>query len=75
MDYKYRVDFYYWNCGSGFSHIETNSYKDTYVEAKEYVNNINKNYLKKLPYDAIWIKIVDNENDYVLDDYWWNLKN
>ena len=23
MDYKYRVDFYYWNCESGFSHIET----------------------------------------------------
>lgn len=71
MDYKYRVDFYYWNCGSGFTHVETYTYRNTYVEAKEYVNNINKNVLKKYMCDGIWIKIVDNENDYVISDFWW----
>lgn len=71
MDYKYRVDFYYWNCGSGFTHVETYAYRNTYVEAKEYVNNINKNVLKKYMCDGIWIKIVDNENDYVISDFWW----
>jgi hypothetical protein len=72
MDYKYRVDFYYWNCGSGFSHVETYAYKNTYVEAKECVNNINKNIFKKYPHDDIWIKIVDNENDYVVSEWWEN---
>lgn len=76
MDYKYRVDFYYWNCASGFTHVETYAYRNTYVEAKEYVNNINKNILKKYICDGIWIKIVDNENDYVISEYWWeNTKN
>ncbi len=75
MDYKYRVDFYYWNCDSGFSHVETYAYKNTYVEAKEYVSYINKDYLNKLPYDSIWVKIVDNENDYVVSEYWYDIKN
>ena len=76
MDYKYRVDFYYWNCASGFTHVETYTYRNTYVEAKEYVNNINKNVFKKYMCDGIWIKIVDNENDYVISDFWWeNTKN
>lgn len=74
MDYKYRVDFYYWNCGSGFSHVETYAYKNTYVEAKECVNNINKNIFKNYPYNGIWIKIVDNENDYVVSELWWENK-
>ena len=71
MEAKYRVDFYYWNCASGFTHVETYAYRNTYVEAKEYVNNINKNILKKYMCDGIWIKIVDNENDYVVSDFWW----
>lgn len=71
MDCKYRVDFYYWNCETGFSHIKTNSYRDTFIEAEEYVSYINKDYLNKLPYDGIWVKIVDNENDYVVSEFWW----
>ena len=74
MDYKYRVDFYYWNCRSGFSHVETIENTNTFSKAKEYVNNIDMDYFTEILYDAIWVKIVDNENDYVLDDYWWNLK-
>lgn len=75
MDYKYRVDFYYWNCDSGFSHVETYAYKNTYVEAKECVNNINKNIFRNCSHDSIWIKIIDNENDYVVSELWWKNKN
>lgn len=71
MDYKFRVDFYYWKCGSGFTHIETYIHTDTYIEAKEYVDNINKDYFKKFANDGVWIKIVDNENDYVVSEFWW----
>ena len=68
MDYKYRVDFYYWNCDSGFSHVETYAYKNTYVEAKECVNNINKNIFKKYPHDDIWIGNKDH------DENWWTMR-
>ena len=75
MDYKYRVDFYYWNCGSGFSHVETIENINTFIGAKQYADNIDIDYFTEIPYDAIWVKIVDNENDYVVDDYWWELNN
>ena len=72
---KYRIDFYFWNCDSGFSHVETYAYKNTYVEAKECVNNINKNIFRNYPHDGIWIKIVDNENDYVVSELWQSINN
>lgn len=75
MDCKYRVDFYYWNCESGFSHVETIENINMFVEAKQYVDNIDMDYFTNIPYDAIWIKIVDNENDYVLSEFWWDLEN
>ena len=75
MDYKYRVDFYYWNCETGFSHVETIENINMFVEAKQYVDNIDMDYFTNIPYDAIWIKIVDNENDYVLSEFWWDLEN
>lgn len=74
MNFKYRIDFYFWNCDSGFSHVETYAYKNTYVEAKECVNNINKNIFRNYPHDGIWIKIIDNENDYVVSELWWKNK-
>lgn len=40
MDYKYRVDFYYWNCRSGFSHVETIDYSNVFIEAKKYISDI-----------------------------------
>ena len=75
MDCKYRVDFYYWNCETGFSHVETIENINMFVEAKQYVDNIDMDYFTNIPYDAIWIKIVDNENDYVLSEFWWDLEN
>lgn len=70
---KYRIDFYYWNCGSGFNHIETVYYPNTFVSANEYVNNIDIDFYTNIPYDAIMVRTVDNENDYVLSEYWWNI--
>lgn len=70
---KYRVDFYYWNCNSGFSHIETVENTNTLFNAKEYVDNIDIDYYIEIPYDAIMVRIIDNENDYVLSEYWWEL--
>ena len=75
MNFKYRIDFYYWNCDSGFSHIKTIDYSDIFINAKEYINDIDIDYYLSIPYDAIWVKVVDNENDYVVSEYWWNLKN
>lgn len=75
MDCKYRVDFYYWNCETGFSHVETIENINMFIEAKQYVDNIDMDYFTNIPYDAIWIKIVDNENDYVLSEFWWDLEN
>lgn len=75
MDYKFRVDFYYWNCETGFSHVETIENINMFVEAKQYVDNIDMDYFTNIPYNAIWIKIVDNENDYVLSEFWWDLEN
>jgi len=75
MDYKYRVDFYYWNCDSGFNHIETIENTNVLFNAKEYVDNIDIDYFTEIPYDAIMVRVMDNENDYVLSEYWWNLKN
>lgn len=71
---KYRVDFYYWNYNSGFSHhIDTIEYTNTLFNAKEYADSIDIDYFTEIPYDAIWVKIVDNENDYILSEYWWKL--
>lgn len=75
MEAKYRVDFYYWKCGSGFSHVETIEKTNTIIKANEYVNNIDIDYYLDIPYDAIWVKVVDNENDYVVSEYWWELNN
>ena len=75
MREKVRVDFYYWNCGSGFSHIKTIDYSSIFIDAKKYVDNIDVDYFIDIPYDAIMVRTVDNENDYVLSEYWWNLKN
>lgn len=73
METKYRVDFYYWNCDSGFSHIETVENINTLFNAKEYADSIDVDYFTEIPYDAIWVKIIDNENDYILSEYWWKL--
>ncbi len=70
---KYRVDFYYWNYNSGFSHIKTVEYTNTLFNAKEYVNNIDIDYSTEILYNAIMVRVVDNENDYVLSEYWWKL--
>ena len=73
METKYRVDFYYWNCDSGFSHIETVENINTLFNAKEYADNIDIDYYTEIPYDAIMVRVMDNENDYVLSEYWWEL--
>lgn len=73
MNFKYRIDFYFWNCGSGFSHIKTVEYTNTLFDAKEYVNNIDIDYSTEILYNAIMVRVVDNENDYVLSEYWWKL--
>ena len=73
METKYRVDFYYWNCDSGFSHIETVENTNTLFNAKEYADNIDIDYYTEIPYDAIMVRVMDNENDYVLSEYWWEL--
>lgn len=70
---KYRVDFYYWNCDSGFSHIETIENTNTLFNAKEYADSIDVDYFTEIPYDAIMVRVVDNENDYILSEYWWKL--
>ena len=75
METKYRVDFYYWNCDSGFSHIETVENTNTLFNAKEYADNIDIDYFTEIPYDAIMVRVMDNENDYVLSEYWWDIKN
>ena len=75
LDNKYRIDFYYWSCNSGFTHVETIKHLHTFINAKEYVDNIDIDYFSEIPYDAIMVRTVDNENDYVLSEYWWNLKN
>ena len=85
MNAKYRVDFYYWNKDTGFSHVETVDNNLEYFDnAKEYIEDIentaewiglnSEGYgMPITDYDAIWVKIVDNENDYVLSEYWWEL--
>ena len=73
METKYRVDFYYWNCDSGFSHIETVENTNTLFNAKEYADNIDIDYFTEIPYDAIMVRVMDNENDYVVSEYWWEL--
>lgn len=75
MNFKYRIDFYFWNCDSGFSHIKTICHPNTFISAKEYVNNIDIDFYTNIPYDAIMVRTVDNENDYVLSEYWWSIKN
>lgn len=40
-----------------------------------YISDIDVDYFIDIPYDAIMVRTVDNENDYVLSEYWWNLKN
>ena len=72
---KYRIDFYYWKRDSGFHHVETINHIDNFINASEYVNNISIDYYDDIPYDSIWVKVVDNENDYVLSEYWWELHN
>lgn len=79
---KYRVDFYYWNKDGGFHHVERADNLDYPIPAKEYVEEI-EDYARSqgldkegygMPitdYDAIFVRIVDNENDYPLSDYWW----
>ena len=74
METKWRVDFYYWKKDSGFSHIETFDQLDCcFWDAKTYLEETDID-TSNMNCDAIWVKIVDNENDYVVDDYWWNLK-
>lgn len=83
MGAKYRVDFYYWNKDTGFSHVETvDNNLDYFINAKEYIEDIENTAewiglsgegygMPITDYDAIWVKIVDNENDYVMSEYWW----
>ena len=79
---QYRVDFYYWNKEGGFHHVERVDDLDYPIPAKEYVEEIENTAsffgLSKegygMPitnYDAIFVRVVDNENDYPLSDYWW----
>lgn len=77
MNFKYRIDFYFWNCDSGFSHIKTIDYSNIVIDAERYANEIDIDYYTEVPNDAeaILVRTVDNENDYVLSEYWWNLKN
>lgn len=77
MNFKYRIDFYFWNCGSGFSHIKTIDYSNIFIDAKRYANEIDIDYYTEVPNDAeaILVRTVDNENDYVLSEYWWDIKN
>lgn len=71
---KYRVDFYYWTNECGFeSYYKTVDHLQTFIDAKEYVNNIDVDYFTEIPYDAIMVRVMDNENDYVLSEYWWEL--
>lgn len=75
-DFKYRIDFYFWTNGCGFdSCIQTVDRLNTFIDAKEYVSDIDIDYFAEVPYDAIMVRTVDNENDYVLSEYWWNIKN
>ncbi len=75
METKYRIDFYYWKSDLGYSHIETIERTNTLIKAKEYVDNIDMDFYIEVPYDAIMVKVVDNENDYVLSEFWWELNN
>lgn len=80
---KYRVDFYYWYKDKGFVRVETADFLDYPPEsAKEYVDYIEEvadfmgtkeqGYgMPKTDADAIWIFIVDNENDCKLSGYRW----
>lgn len=79
---KYRIDFYYWINGCGFDHIETIERTNTLIEANKYVENIDIDYFTNrnisyydmiMIYDMIMVRVVDNENDYVLSEYWWEL--
>ena len=74
---KYRIDFYYWINGCGFDHIETIERTNTLVKANKYVENIDIDYFtnRNISYDMIMVRVVDNENDYVLSEYWWELNN
>lgn len=74
MEHKWRVDFYYWKEGNGFSHVETIDKLNYFLTAKEYANNIEDSN-SFADYDAVFIRIVDNENDYVMSEYWWELNN
>ena len=74
MEAKWRVDFYYWKKDSGFSHVETFDQLNYYWDAITYLEETDID-TSNMNCDAIWVKIVDNENDYVVDDYWWDLKN
>lgn len=76
-DFKYRIDFYFWKCNSGFNHSQTVDHLHTYIDAERYVNEIDIDYYTEIPNDAeaILVRTVNNENDYVLSEYWWNLKN
>ena len=79
--YKYRVDFYYWNKEGGFHHVEKADDLDYFFTAEEYVEEIEtwgcldlnkEGYgMPITDYDAIFVRVVDNENDYPLSDYWW----
>lgn len=82
METRYRVDFYYWNKDGEFHHIEKVDNLDYPIPAKEYIKEIentasffglsNEGYGMPITnYDAIFVRIVDNENDYPLSDYWW----
>ena len=76
METKYRVDFYYWTNGCGFeNYYQTVERLNTFIDAKEYVDNIDIDYFTEIPYDVIMVRVMDNENDYVLSEYWWDIKN
>lgn len=71
MEAKWRVDFYYWKKDLGFSHVETFDQLNYYWDAITYLEETDID-TSNMNCDAIWVKIVDNENDYVVDDYWWD---
>ena len=71
LQFKYRIDFYYWNRGKGFSHIETFDQFYQYCDAKTYLEETDID-TSDMDCDAIWVKVIDNENDYPLSEYWWD---
>lgn len=74
---RYRIDFRYWNSGSGFSHVETmdafelpDGIEPTisdYIENSDLEWNQFSNYC-----DAIRIEMVREEDDKPIEVVWWD---